>query len=736
MEFSVEKKISNFIESQFPQFYLDEGDNFVTFVKAYYEWLETEGNPIAESRNLFDYRDIDNTLESFLEHFQRKYLYGIPFNTIINKRFLLKHILDVYRSKGTIQCYKLLFRLIYNEDVDVYLPSEDVLRLSDGTWKQPLYLEVSDSNITPSYVGKRIIGLGSKTTATVENYSKEPINETIICTLQLSSIFPRGATFIKGEKVLIEQNKDDGTSLLQAPIIIGSLNTLEITNGGQDFLLGDKIKIASRDPDTGKSLSHGVDGILKVIETTSANGTLNFNIAQGGFGLTSNSQIFFYKSSANGSGASFELGALSSTQNITYNTDLVTDYLDLAINSASFGFPANTSGNSGSTLSSVFSYANQYFGTLAKLNNIKTGQDYTSSPTIFIRSTRDSAYDLSGNVTYSTTSNTITGVSTNFTRFFSANDVIYLQANSSNTHTKEYQVIKQVANDTSIILWNKPTYSSTTSAKYRVSPAILPSNFASYETYMLRNDGTINGLNSLVTASPITGNGVISKVIAVNAGKGYAQDEPVTAYLYAGLNTLTILSGGTGYSNGDVIIFSNGGGSEKTASGFVSTDANGVITSTTLQYSGSGYTKVPYIAVRSLNGKGAILTTSINEFNLTAQVTGRVKKAGLGKTLGYWDSDRGFLDSNKYIQDSYFYQDFSYQIRTASTLDRYKNILYKTFHTAGSELFGEYLKTSDEKTNFGIGEESTAPLFVLPVYITIDDTTLKTDSTYYTVDQL
>ena len=130
------------------------------------------------------------------------------------------------------------------------------------------------------------------------------------------------------------------------------------------------------------------------------------------------------------------------------------------------------------------------------------------------------------------------------------------------------------------------------------------------------------------------------------------------------------------------------------------------------------------------------MTTSINEFNLTAAVTGKVKKAGLGKKFGYWDSDRGFLDSNKYIQDSYFYQDFSYQIRTAATLDRYKNILYKTFHTAGNQLFGEYLKVNTEMTNFGIGEESTAPLFVLPVYITSDDTTLKTDSSYYTVDQL
>jgi hypothetical protein len=140
MEFSVEKYISNFIESQFPLFYQEEGPDFILFVKAYYEWLESSGNPIYQARKLQDYRDIDNTLEEFLEHFQQKYLYGIPFGTIANKRFLLKNILDVYRSKGTIQSYKLLFKLLYNQDVEVYLPGNDVLRVSDGTWREPQYL--------------------------------------------------------------------------------------------------------------------------------------------------------------------------------------------------------------------------------------------------------------------------------------------------------------------------------------------------------------------------------------------------------------------------------------------------------------------------------------------------------------------------------------------------------------------------------------------------------------------
>ena len=235
MDFSVEKKISNFIESQFPQFYLDEGENFIAFTKAYYEWMETEGGAIYGARNIFEFRDIDKTpdtmpwieasLNGFLEHFQRKYLYSIPFNTIINKRFLLKHILDVYRSKGTISCYKLLFRLIYNEDVDVYLPGVNVLRLSDGKWNEPRYLEVSDSTLNASFVGKKILGIGSGTTAIIESYSRSPINEQIIGTFQLSNILPKGGNFTKGEKLITVGDENNGILISAAPIVIGSLET-------------------------------------------------------------------------------------------------------------------------------------------------------------------------------------------------------------------------------------------------------------------------------------------------------------------------------------------------------------------------------------------------------------------------------------------------------------------------------------------------------------------------------
>jgi hypothetical protein len=693
MDFNIEKFISPFIEAQFPSFYQDEGPNFILFVKAYYEWMEEQGNPINEARNLFDYRDIDNTVESFLAHFQKKYLYGIPFNVIINKRFLLKHILDVYRSKGSINCYKLLFRLIYNEDIEVYLPGRDILRASDGTWINPRYLEVTTTSNLADLVGATIVGLSSKVQATVESFISEPINQNIISTLFISNIKPQGGSFIEGEKIIdiTYLNSANLASIItNSPTITGSLDSVDIINGGTGFKVGDVLGIVHRDLSNNNIVSYGTGGLVRVTKTTSSQGSLSFNIQRQGFGITNNALTFLYNGDTDTTGklARFSVGSISNTQSIVYNTDIICNYLDTVIDASGYNFPLDPSANLSSNIDVAFSYTNNIFGSLLSLTGIRTGNGYTQIPYDFIRSVEVSN-SLPGTISYNTSSNTITGISTNFTYYFSNNDCINLQANSSNPSTSEYQIIRTVNSDTSITLYGPPQNNSTATAEFRAAPSILPANFALYENTMYSPDSTVNGLNSNVIAYPISGNNVVQTTSAINSGKGYVDGELVQLYLYGGLNTPTILSGGLNYSNNDSLVFT-GGGSLSTATGFVTTDANGTIVSTTLSYTGSGYTSIPTISVNSTNGNGAVFSTSINEFNTFSQVLGNVVKSGTGRGLGYWSTTQGFLDSDKYIQDSYFYQDFSYQIKVAEQLNKYKDILYNTFHVAGTALFGQF----------------------------------------------
>ena len=66
----LEKYVSPLVEQMFPSFYQEEGKGFITFVKAYYEWLETSNNAIYQARRLPDFRDIDTTIDDFIVNFK------------------------------------------------------------------------------------------------------------------------------------------------------------------------------------------------------------------------------------------------------------------------------------------------------------------------------------------------------------------------------------------------------------------------------------------------------------------------------------------------------------------------------------------------------------------------------------------------------------------------------------------------------------------------------------------
>ena len=58
--------------------------------------------------------------------------------------------------------------------------------------------------------------------------------------------------------------------------------------------------------------------------------------------------------------------------------------------------------------------------------------------------------------------------------------------------------------------------------------------------------------------------------------------------------------------------------------------------------------------------------------------------------FGFYTSDRGKLsNANQKLQDSYFYQDYSYVVRSKSSIQEWRDLIKKTTHPAGFQLFGE-----------------------------------------------
>jgi hypothetical protein len=342
----IEKTISPLIDSLFPSFYQSEGENFVAFIRAYYEWLEqnfqlltlednngfvkgsfvtqdavtgtvysildgdllvkVDGNdtfkcysvcsdltPITTttdgvdfsthilrggsarrlgsiflSRNLLDYRDIDETIDLFVVFFKEKYLTNIEFDTATNKRLLVKNSLDLYRAKGTDRAIDLFFRLVYATKPQVEYPADVLFQPSGATWVVPTYLEISPNTVDRAIglVGREITGVTSGAKAFVEKYVKLRINNGYSHVLFISNI---KGNFTTRELIKSDQLYSD------SPVIYGSLNQITISSSSSGFSIGDIFPVVT---------STGIEGLARVTETRNASGQVEFELTEEGYG--------------------------------------------------------------------------------------------------------------------------------------------------------------------------------------------------------------------------------------------------------------------------------------------------------------------------------------------------------------------------------------------------------------------------------------------------------------------
>lgn len=276
---SIEKNISHFVENQFPDFYKESGPEFISFMKAYYEWLEDTDNVIYEARSLPQYRDIDTTVDDFIVYFKEKYLKNIQFDTATNKISLIKNAISLYRSKGTERSIDLFFKLIYGTDAEIYYPADNILRVSDGIWEKPLYLEISSSQYNVDYIGKQVVGSLSGAKAFVERYIRRRTNRGYVNILYISGIT---GEFINGEVIGITVNSKPSFNLDKRATLIGSVTSVTVIDKGRDFKVGDLVNFSSPE--------RGLGGIARVESVSNATGIIDFLFIDGGWGYTLDSE--------------------------------------------------------------------------------------------------------------------------------------------------------------------------------------------------------------------------------------------------------------------------------------------------------------------------------------------------------------------------------------------------------------------------------------------------------------
>jgi hypothetical protein len=117
-----------------PEYIQLEKPELMAFMEAYYDFLDQPDQPGAFLKSLPAHRNLDTVGTEFLEMLQRELAVPIPETVVADKNKLYKNITDIYLSKGAEPSFKALFRLIFNDDIELFFPRVDILKPSDGKW--------------------------------------------------------------------------------------------------------------------------------------------------------------------------------------------------------------------------------------------------------------------------------------------------------------------------------------------------------------------------------------------------------------------------------------------------------------------------------------------------------------------------------------------------------------------------------------------------------------------------
>jgi hypothetical protein len=423
-----EKTISNLIRSQFPAFYNESGPTLIAFVEAYYEWMQQTGNPISQSRNLLEYNRIDSTLDEFLVHFNATYLQGIQYTSVAQKKLTVKKILDLYRAKGSIRALKLLFRLVFAEDIEVYLPGADIIKSSDGTWNVPQYLEISYSTRNQSYVGKQVTGVASGATAVIDRLVRRKAGSKVVDLFFITNVSEKN--FQTGELLKVDNNLDN------VPIIIGSLSSLIVDNGGVNFAVGDIVSLSSNVGQQGTARVSEIEDITGIVRFKlepykNANGDITqFNPGgDGGWGYSNlYSNVFVSTTVLTYSNSQLSIsftGQLNTNTTVTTVSNTYGLVAGQTITANIVGIPAST------TIASVVNTSVITLSAAATASgNATLTANATSSNTFLQKFT---------GVTFNNTANSLTPVTANVFSFSNTKmGVINLSGALPNTYTRVY----------------------------------------------------------------------------------------------------------------------------------------------------------------------------------------------------------------------------------------------------------------------------------------------------------
>jgi len=405
-----------------------------------------------------------------------------------------------------------------------------------------------------------------------------------------------------------------------------------------------------------------------------------------------------------GSGATFQPGSLENEETVSLNTDFVgannvgnQSFLDIVVGTAAnsaYGFVDSITINSGGTLYSngtfnvsfdgggyadgdplvkaIGSITTDGSGVITSITVDYGGEGYWGIPTINLPSTSGTTADVTVNMDFG------------------------------------YGFIKNPAGDSTTAFADLFTFDDftmgTISSLTRINPG-QDYNTDPFTSVYNRYVASYDRKDIILNINLISGNfapGEIVEQDSVEKGVVISANSSVINLKRTRFNTSWSSSNIIGASSGATAGFNVGDDAIELASRAMGDNAvitgtvivaNGVANAIEVIDSGYGY----------LGGQSMTLTSSNSVFTITANSV--VATQGIG--TGYWESKASHLSDTAKIRDNKYYQEYSYDIQTGVSLNRYRDIVKKVLHVSGTELFGSVIKNSNINTNITAATSTT-----------------------------
>ena len=245
----IQNKLSLLVDTQLPEFVQTDYGMFITFIKAYYEFLEQTNEAQELLQNISKYADVDQTSSFLIDKFFENYAYDITKSSVSDNTFLIKKIRDIYSRKGTEDAYRILFNILYKETIEFFYPYEIVLKTSSGKWYLPKSLKVKQIDPLQNvfdFENTLVVGELSNATAVVNKVQKiilggYEIYELLLDTNSITNYFYPNEKITASKSVLLN-NIIDKSNLIATTYSV--LSKIDVINGKLGYTKGAVITVS------------------------------------------------------------------------------------------------------------------------------------------------------------------------------------------------------------------------------------------------------------------------------------------------------------------------------------------------------------------------------------------------------------------------------------------------------------------------------------------------------------